>query len=1731
MWPATLLQRLPLTAVTNLPGRARRRRRPFLPRLEALECRVAPATFTVNNTGDSGTGSLRQAILDADNSPGPNVIQFNIASSGVQTIQPASPLPAITNNAVTIDGTTEPNYSGRPLIVLDGTNAGSSANGLTITAGSCTVKGLAIGHFFIGIDIAGGQAINNTLESNFIGTANGVNQSGNFYGVRVQAGASNNSLGQPGAGNVISGNVYSGLLFQDTSANQVLGNFIGTDATGKLAVPNDPSSNALDGVDLLDGAVNNTIGGSYQLGQGNVISGNGSDGVFIADYFQANDPATGNLVEGNFIGTDASGTVALGNQGNGVDVARGAENNIIGGTTPGLGNVISGNGGLIDRFSQAGVQLSAFVGFGPDTGNVVEGNKIGTDASGTSALGNLNQGIAIQAGTSNNTVGGTAGAGNLISGNTTDGVLLSGSGTTGNQVLANFIGTTADGSAALGNGLYGVDIEGASGNLIGAAGAGNVISGNLRAGVVLQDASANLLQGNFIGTDASGKTAVPNDPSTLHLDGVDLLDGAVNNTIGGSSRLGQGNVIAGNGADGVFISDYHNANDPATGNLVEGNFIGTDATGIAALPNDQNGVHLEGGAQNNTVGGTTSDLGNLLSGNGSTAMTSPFPIIGAGVQIAQFFGFGPDTGNVVEGNRIGTDVSGTSALGNLNQGVAIQAGASNNLIGGTAPGAGNVISGNSQDGVVITGSGTTGNQVQANLIGTTADGSHPLANKGYYGVLISGGATNNTIGGASQVNAAGQLSGAGNLISADSGGIGVLITGGGSNGNVVQGNFVGTDFTGTHALGNGDGVDIEEGASGNTVGGAYSLGAGGRLQGLGNLISGNVFSGVFLNNFNSTSSPLTGNVIQGNFVGTDVTGTRRLANGLTGIWPATGAMGTVIGGTARGTGNIVSGSGSAQFPQGEGIFVGPFGIQPSSPTGTVIQGNLIGTDVSGQHALGSLGDGVDVVDAPGTTIGGTAAGAGNVISGNGGDGVNLQQVSGALVQGNFIGAAADGSHPLGNAGNGVVIDGGASNNTVGGADAGNVISGNGKDGVIISTGATGNYVLANFIGTSADGTAALGNGQDGVAITNGASANIIGAAGAGNVISGNAGDGVHIDSFTTGNHVLANFIGTSADGGHPVGNATGVAIDTGASNNTIGGTTTGAGNVISGNTTDGVLLSGSGTTGNQVLTNFIGTTADGSTALGNGTGVAIAAGASSNTIGGVQAGNVVSGNTGDGVLITDSGTTGNRVLANLIGTTAANVHPLGNGGNGVNIEAGASNNVIGGAAPGNIIAFNRLAGVVVAGSATTGDTLSLNSIYANSALGIDLGADGVTPNTPLGPHTGPNALQNYPVLTPYTTAGTVTGTLNSTPSTTFRLEFFANATPDASGHGQGRDYLGYATVTTDTNGNASFTSSYTSIAGEPFVSATATDAAGNTSEFSATVDAALTATGLTLSATEGTRCNGVVATFIDADSAATAAAFTASIAWGDGAVTGGTVVTNPSGGFLVTGSHTYSDEASTLPVTVIITDMAASSRVTANSLMNVADAPLTVSAAGVSAVEGATFSGQVGTFTDAAPNAASGDHSVLISWGDGSVSSGTVTALGSGLFGVSGTHTYAEEGTYTLSLSVRDIGGATAAGSAQATVADAPLQATGRSLKLTGHTLSGVLATFTDANPGGTLNDYSATIDWGDGTTTSGDIGSSTGVYTVFGSHTYRPGARPHTITITIRDAGGSTITVVDTIQ
>ncbi|MEO6811103.1 MAG: DUF11 domain-containing protein, partial [Isosphaeraceae bacterium] len=338
---------------------------------------------------------------------------------------------------------------------------------------------------------------------------------------------------------------------------------------------------------------------------------------------------------------------------------------------------------------------------------------------------------------------------------------------------------------------------------------------------------------------------------------------------------------------------------------------------------------------------------------------------------------------------------------------------------------------------------------------------------------------------------------------------------------------------------------------------------------------------------------------------------------------------------------------------------------------------------------------------------------------------------------------------------------------------------------------------------------------------------------------------------STGNLVQGNFIGTDLTGTKDLGNL-GSGIYASAPDNTIGGATPGAGNVISGNDKYGVIISGSYATGNLVQGNFIGTDLTGTKDLGNlGSGVFVIA--PGNTIGGATAGarNIISGNLSAGILISGLNATGNLVQGNFIGTDASGALPLPNQGFGVELGAGASNNLIGGPpisatvrGPSNVIAFNTKAGIFVDASsgsvnAGIGNMFSGNSIFSNLQLGIDIAPPGPNTNITGGSTSGPNDLQNYPILDFVfflNNATNVLGRFNSLPGQTYRIEFFASSAAGPLGHGQGQTYLGFTDVTTDAQGNALLNTTLPlPPTGQTFIAATATAANGSTSEFSSTL--------------------------------------------------------------------------------------------------------------------------------------------------------------------------------------------------------------------------------------------------------------------------------------------------------
>jgi BACON domain-containing protein/S-layer family protein len=523
--------------------------------------------------------------------------------------------------------------------------------------------------------------------------------------------------------------------------------------------------------------------------------------------------------------------------------------------------------------------------------------------------------------------------------------------------------------------------------------------------------------------------------------------------------------------------------------------------------------------------------------------------------------------------------------------------------------------------------------------------------------------------------------------------------------------------------------------------------------------------------------------------------------------------------------------------------------QPGASPNTQASGNDAVLRIELDGSASTVMNGLDISAGSSTVRGLVVNGFVRQSGGGGGSGIVLQTNGSNRVEGCFLGTDPSGTLAQGNGEYGVKIQS-SSNNMIGGPNPAerNLISGNGNSGQggggvgITSTGVepTGNLVQGNFIGTNAAGTAALGNSFAGVAIVQGANNTVGGTTvGARNIISGNqasGGIGVSIQVRAgTNNIVQGNFIGTDVTGTLAVGNSIGVSADVATSPfiTTIGGMTPGARNIISGNLTSGVRLFGGRET--LVQGNFIGTDMTGTLDLGNGEdGIFCMGLGNNNMIGGDApgAGNLISGNDRHGVFII--GSFGNVVRGNLIGTNAAGTGALGNAQVGVATGGGGLDHVIGGTAAGqgNTIAFNGSTGVAIF---TLQTTVLSNSIFSNGGLGIDLENNGVTPNDTGDTDSGANNLQNFPVLTSaFMGCGTtVSGTLNSTPSTTFTLQFFSNPSCDIGCHGEGKTFLGSGSLTTDAGGNASFNFAVAgSAVGGSFITATATDPAGNTSEFS-----------------------------------------------------------------------------------------------------------------------------------------------------------------------------------------------------------------------------------------------------------------------------------------------------------
>jgi titin len=498
----------------------------------------------------------------------------------------------------------------------------------------------------------------------------------------------------------------------DGASNVVQGCYIGTDTAGTMA-----RGNGQYGI-FIFGTAGNQIGGT-NLNERNVISGGNDTGIYLL-----NPGAAGNIIQGNYIGLTASGSGGLGNRSHGITLVS-APGNLIGGPLAAARNVISGNAGSGITLNNSGA-----------TGNVIQGNYLGLTAAGTAALANLADGITLNSAPGNRLGGASPGARNVISGNAKAGLLLSGSGTAGNLIDGNFIGTDASGSNAVGNLFAGITLANTASNLIGGAAgsARNWIAGNRQDGIYATNATGLLVQGNIIGLNFSGLGVLSNWNTGI------TLDNSRSNSIGGDLAT-LGNVISGNGGIGVWLLRTN-----ARGNLIRGNFIGTGLYGTNALGNQGGGMGFSD-APFNRVGGLAAGERNVVSGNG-------FPANNGGV----FLSGTAATGNTFLGNYLGTDSAGQFALPNRYEGMYVVGGGSN-VIGSELAGGGNLFAGNTTRGLRLTNS--FGNVIAGNRFGTRLDGVTSLAN-GQFNLELEENSRDNALGGL--------LPGAGNRIAFSGGG-------------------------------------------------------------------------------------------------------------------------------------------------------------------------------------------------------------------------------------------------------------------------------------------------------------------------------------------------------------------------------------------------------------------------------------------------------------------------------------------------------------------------------------------------------------------------------------------------------------------------------------------------------------------------------------------------------------------------------------------------------------------------------------------------------------------------------------------------------------------------------------------------------------------------------------------------------------------------------------------------
>ena len=706
--------------------------------------------LVVTSTADTDTiGTLRYAINHANANTGDDDITFDIAGAGPHVITLASALPAITDDGVSIDGTTQSGaacgdlWAGTPHTLMVQLDSGATFIIKVPVSGASNIDIRGLSLTGSGDGVRASNAADLSVRCNYVGVApDGSAGTGGNVGVALDGTTSDALVGglTAGEGNVLSNHSYGVLTHDGTTGTMIRGNFIGTDPTGTLS-----RANTQHGINNWMGTV------TWADITKNLISGNTASGI-ATDNDDSVSGASGDVViAGNYIGTDRAGTAALANGSNGISFGNGSITGVtIGGTSAADRNVISANTG-------AGINVST------NSDVTILGNYIGANAAGSAALHNT-IGISFDGGSNHNVGNGAASGRNIIGASNTT-IFVSDTPISDLTISGNYFGVAADGSADITDSISEIAFEETL--ITNVTISDNVIAGSTGEGVNGSFDTINglTITGNTIGLNASGSGAVANGGDGINLTGIGSSYTGI--TIGGTTASDR-NVISGNGGDGIALSDLDNV-------AILGNYIGTNAAGTSAIANTAHGIHATRVNTPFSIGNGTSAGRNLITATSAgvriqntnagadilgnyfnTDATGNSSIVSGtdGIRVQgnttnidildnvfgavsgdkiEFEGNYTSSAVTIQGNHIGVGADGTTNIAGGTGFTGIRFwnfhSASNVIIGGLGAGEGNIVANNGEDGIYMANAGT----ITGEILGNT------VHNNGWAGILIGSG--------------------------------------------------------------------------------------------------------------------------------------------------------------------------------------------------------------------------------------------------------------------------------------------------------------------------------------------------------------------------------------------------------------------------------------------------------------------------------------------------------------------------------------------------------------------------------------------------------------------------------------------------------------------------------------------------------------------------------------------------------------------------------------------------------------------------------------------------------------------------------------------------------------------------------------------------------------------------------------------------------------------------------